>query len=239
MLVIPAIDLRNGGVVRLRQGDFSAETRYPTDPVAVAHLWAEAGAAWIHVVDLDGARVGAPQQLALVARIAAAVPARIELGGGLRTEQDVRRAVEAGADRIVIGSTAAQDPGRTRRLIAAHGERLAIAIDVRDGAVQISGWTSSSRWAPFDLVERLVTLGASRFIVTDVHRDGMLCGPNRNLLSQITSAIDRPVIASGGVDSLDDLRDLATTPVEAAIVGKALYEGRFTLPAAIAAARRS
>ena len=239
MLIIPAIDLRNREVVRLRQGKTTAVTRFSTDPVDVARSWADAGAAWIHVIDLDGAFAGSPQQLDMVSDIASAVDVPIQLGGGIRCRRDVRAAFDVGVARVVIGSIAATDPQLTQQLIAIYGERLAIAIDTRDNVVRVSGWTDASCWTPIQLASRLAEAGAARFIVTDVARDGMLNGPNLGLLTQVADSIDRPVVASGGVESLENLRALAATSVEAAIVGMALYEGRFSLSEAIVAARRS
>ena len=238
MLIIPAIDLQDREVVRLRQGEATTARGFSTDPVHVAGTWVEAGAPWIHVVDLDGAFAGKPQQMDVVSQIASSVDIPIQLGGGMRCEEDVRRAFDAGAARVVIGSIAATDPALTQRLIAAYGDRLAIAVDTRDNVVRISGWTASSFWSPLKLIRQLAAAGAARFIVTDVTRDGMLNGPNVELLTEAARLVDRPVIASGGIRSLDNIRTLADTSVEAVIVGMALYEGRFTLPDAIEAARR-
>jgi len=239
MLIIPAIDLRGREVVRLRQGEATTATSFSTDPVEVARTWARLGASRIHVVDLDGAFTGTPKQVDIISQIVSAVDIPIQLGGGLRCEEDVHRALDAGVDRVVIGSIAATDPELTQRLIATYGDRLAIAVDTRDNAVRVSGWTASSRWTPLDLIRRLADAGAARFIVTDVARDGMLNGPNVELLGEATRCVDRPVIASGGIRSLANLRALASTTVEAAIVGRALYDERFTLADAIEAARRS
>lgn len=238
MLIIPAIDLRNREVVRLRQGEVTAITRFSPDPVDIAQTWAKSGASWLHVVDLDGAFAGKPQQLDLVAQIASTVDIPIQLGGGIRCEKDVRCALKAGVARVVVGSIAATHPALTQELITTYGKRLAIAIDTRDNSVCTSGWTASSSWSPLNLVRRLADAGAERFIVTDVARDGMLTGPNSELLAEVACLIDRPIIASGGIQNLENIRSLAGTAVEAAIVGMALYEGRFSLADAIAAARR-
>jgi len=239
MIVIPAIDLREREVVRLRRGVSDTAVRFSSDPVETARSWAEAGASWIHVVDLDGAFAGAPRQLDVVERIASAVNIPIQLGGGLRCREDLEQALDAGVARVVIGSVAATDPATAEQLIAAFGERLAIAIDTRGGSVQVGGWTDGSTWRPIELIRRLSDAGAARFIVTDVERDGMLTGPNHTLLTEIAASVERPIVASGGIRAVDDLTALAAIPVEAAIVGMALYEGRFTLAEAIAAARRS
>jgi len=237
MIVIPAIDLRHQRVVRLCQGEAEAITTFSTDPVGIAQLWAKAGAAWLHIVDLDGAFSGSPQQLEIVARIASAVDVPLQLGGGIRCEADVRAALDAGASRVIIGSVAATNPNLAKRLLASYGRQLAIAIDSKDNAVRISGWTEASSWTPLQLMDQLAKAGADRFIITDVSRDGMLSGPNLELLEEAAESIDGSLIASGGIESLDDLRTLASTSVEAAIVGMALYQQRFSLCEAIAATR--
>ncbi|MFC2105160.1 1-(5-phosphoribosyl)-5-[(5-phosphoribosylamino)methylideneamino]imidazole-4-carboxamide isomerase [Candidatus Bipolaricaulota bacterium] len=237
MLIIPAIDLQNREVVRLRQGEATTATSYSSNPVDVARAWAESGAPWIHVVDLDGAFAGEPQQMDVVSQIASSIDLPIQLGGGMRCEEDVRRAFDAGVARVVIGSIAATDPALTQRLIAAYGDRLAIAVDTRGNAVRISGWTASSSWTPLELIRQLADVGAARFIVTDVSRDGMLSGPNVELLAKVARLVDRPIIASGGIQSVENLRTLADTSVEAVIVGMALYEERFSLSDAIKAAK--
>ena len=237
MLIIPAIDLQNREVVRLRQGEATTATSYSSNPVDVARAWAESGAPWIHVVDLDGAFAGEPRQMDVVSQIASSIDLPIQLGGGMRCEEDVRRAFDAGVARVVIGSIAATDPALTQRLIAAYGDRLAIAVDTRGNAVRISGWTASSSWTPLELIRQLADVGAARFIVTDVLRDGMLSGPNVELLAKVARLVDRPIIASGGIQSLENLRTLADTSVEAVIVGMALYEERFSLSDAIKAAK--
>lgn len=238
MLIVPAIDLRNREVVRLRRGEQASVTLFSADPIDVAKTWAESGASWLHVVDLDGAFAGEPRQLDVVSQIASSVDVPIQLGGGMRCEEDVRRAFDAGATRVVIGSIAATDPELTQRLIAAYGEQLAVAVDSRNDAVRISGWTASSSWSPLKLICQLERIGAARFIITDISRDGMLNGPNVELLAEASRLVDRPVVASGGIRDMDDLRILSGSAIEAAIVGMALYEGRFSLADAIEVAGR-
>jgi len=240
MLVIPAIDLRNRSVVRLLQGRFDRETRYAVDPVAVAQRWREGGATWLHVVDLDGAKCGRPCQAETVRRIVAEVGGPIQLGGGLRTLPDVDAALKAGVDRVVIGSAALSDPDLVTEAVRRHGDRVAIAIDVRDGTVCVAGWLRDAEVSPIGFAIRLRDAGVARIVTTDIARDGTMRGPNVLATWRIAEASGLAVIASGGVSSLDDLRELARlrdAGVEGAIVGRALYEGRFTLRDAIAAAQ--
>ncbi len=239
MLTIPAIDLRGGSVVRLQQGRFDQETRYDVDPVAIARQWRQDGATWIHIVDLDGARTGRPRQTEVLRRIATEVGGPIQLGGGLRTSDDIASALEAGADRVVIGSAALSDPDLVVAAVARYGERVAAAIDARNERVSIGGWTNDVDVAPLDLAIRLREAGIVRIVYTDIMRDGAMRGPNLDATRRIAAKSGLAVIASGGVSSLADLRQLATpggANIEGAIVGKALYEGRFTLREALAAA---
>ncbi len=233
MLVIPAIDLRGGHAVRLLQGDFERETVYGEDPVAVAQRWRDEGAEIVHVVDLDGARAGEPRQLDLVRAIAEVVP--VEAGGGLRTEADVARAIDAGARRVVLG-TAALDLDLVTTLTVEYGEWLVVALDTRSGVVATEGWTQETERTLIELADNLIQIGIQRFLHTDVERDGTLTAPNLDSLRELI-ALGTPVIASGGVSSLDDLSRLRDLGAEAVVVGRALYESAFTLPEAIARAR--
>jgi phosphoribosylformimino-5-aminoimidazole carboxamide ribotide isomerase len=230
MLVIPAIDLQSGRAVRLLRGEFEQETVYDTDPVAVARRWQEAGAELIHVVDLDGAREGRPVQLDLVGRIAAV--AQVEAAGGLRTQENVQAAIDAGATRIVVG-TSALDFDLMQRLIGHHGEQIVVALDTREGKIAIRGWIESSKWPLLDLARQLIDSGVQRFLHTDIERDGTLTSPNYSSLEQLI-ALGIPVIASGGVASLDDISSLRDIGAESVIVGRALYEGTIDLQEAIA-----
>jgi phosphoribosylformimino-5-aminoimidazole carboxamide ribotide isomerase len=230
MLIIPAIDLQNGRCVRLLKGDFAQETIYGEDPALMARHWRDSGAELLHVVDLDGARQGRPVQLELVRAIAAEVP--VQLGGGLRTADDVQAAGEAGVQRVVLG-TAALDPSFIRGLAAEYGERLVVALDTRDGKVAVRGWTEASQWELVDLARALLEAGVQRFLHTDVERDGALTSPNFESLQELV-ALGAPVIASGGVATLDHIDRLRQAGAEAAIVGRALYERAFDLQQAIA-----
>lgn len=233
MLIIPAIDLQGGRCVRLVRGDFAMETVYGDDPAAVARRWVQAGAELLHVVDLDGARLGYPAQLDLVAPMAAAAP--LQVGGGLRSEDDVKRALQIGARRVVLG-TAALDVPLMTTLAQRYGDRLVVALDTRDGMVAVAGWTESSGRPMLDLARALIDAGMRRFLHTDVERDGTLTSPNYASLAALIG-LGALVIASGGISSLDDLRRLREIGAEAAIVGRALYEGAIDLQEAMAVAR--
>jgi phosphoribosylformimino-5-aminoimidazole carboxamide ribotide isomerase len=232
MQIIPAIDLQNGRAVRLLRGDFERETVYGTDPAAVARRWREAGAELLHAVDLDGVRAGRPVQLDLVRAIAAEAP--VQLGGGLRTREDIDAAIDAGVQRVVLG-TAALDRALIAELAREHGDRLVVALDTRDGQVAVQGWTEASSWTMLELARELIDCRVRRFLHTDVERDGALTSPNFASLEALI-ALGMPVIASGGVADLAHIRRLREMGAEAAIVGRALYEGTVDLREAIALA---
>ena len=239
MEVIPAIDLRAGAVVRLAQGDYERQTTFSGDPVAVARSFEEAGAPRIHVVDLDAARSGVPAQAEVARAIAAAVAVPIELGGGMRTAADVAAAIEAGLDRIVVGTAAVRDPKLVSELLDVHGpERIVVGLDAVDGLIAVSGWTQSTGVPAADLMARMAEAGVRRFIATDVARDGMLSSPDYDGLAALVRRGRElggvRVIASGGVAELDHLRRLAALGVEGAIVGRAIYEGTVDLAEAVA-----
>ncbi|MEP7176803.1 MAG: 1-(5-phosphoribosyl)-5-[(5-phosphoribosylamino)methylideneamino] imidazole-4-carboxamide isomerase [Gemmatimonadales bacterium] len=237
MDLFPAIDIRHGRVVRLSQGVATRQTVYGDDPVAVARGFAEQGAAWIHVVDLDRA-FGDGENLALVRRLVAAVGSivRVQLGGGLRTADLVREGLAQGASRVVIGTAAAIDPAMVPAAVAAAGaERIAVGIDARDGLVAIRGWTETAPLRADALAGRVVEAGVRTLIYTDVSRDGMLTGPDLDGALRL-QAMGAGVIASGGVGGLEDIRGAREAGLAGAIVGRALYEGRFALAEALAAA---
>lgn len=236
MDLYPAIDLRAGRTVRLYQGDFSKETAYGTDPVATARSFAGAGARWLHVVDLDAAFTGEPRNRALIEQIIEATGAKVQASGGVRTLQDVRTCVDFGAERVVIGTMALKEPDFVQQVLDEIGPVCAVGLDVRGDVLQARGWTEEAGEL-MPAVERFTAMGVPRFVVTDVHKDGMLQGPNTDLLVRVAEATDARVTASGGVASLDDLRaiDGLHERVDAAIVGKALYAGEFTIQEALAA----
>ncbi len=241
MIIIPAIDLCEGQVVRLKRGDMAQRTVYSDDPVAVARQWADAGAEIIHVVDLDGAMAGEPRSLDALARISAAVPTPIEFGGGLRSMDHVRAAKAAGAMWIVLGTAALADRELLTAALEMLGDDLVVAIDARDGKVAVEGWQKTSAVDAADLAAEMGDLGVRRLLCTDIATDGMLTGPNLEGLRRIAEATTAEVIASGGVSALEDivaLRELEPLGIIAVIAGRALYEGRLDLGEAIAAGRR-
>lgn len=228
MLVIPAIDIRNGRCVRLLQGDVKRELVYDDDPVEVARRWIGMGARWLHVVDLDGAFAGRPVRLDLLRAIAASgVP--VQAGGGFRTIEDIDAGLAAGAARIIIGTAAASLGSRVGRR---DGERVAVSLDVRGGRIAVKGWTVQRNQDAVSVAKDLTAQGIGRFIYTEITRDGMLAGPDLRGLRSFVRAIDAPVIAAGGVASLADIEALDRIGVEGVIVGRALYEGRIDLVAA-------
>lgn len=229
MLVIPAIDLRGGRCVRLIKGDFGRETSYSDDPVNVAAGWQSLGTERLHVVDLDGARAGAPRQLDLVAKICElGVP--VQLGGGLREQDHVRAAVEAGVDRVILGTAAIDNPELVRQSIEEFGpERVVLGVDARDGFVALRGWEDVSTVPAIEIIEQAQENGVRRVVYTDIDRDGTLTAPNFEETARV-AAIGPAVIASGGVARWEDLRHLARIRnVEAAIVGRALYDGTIVI----------
>lgn len=228
MIVIPAIDLRRGRCVRLVQGDFSRETVYSDDPLRVARLWAECGARWLHVVDLDGARVGQPLQVGLVEQVVRAVPELlVQAGGGVRSLEAIERLLMTGVARVVIGTAAIEQPEFVAEAVRVFGaDRIVVSVDSRDGWVATHGWETLQPVRAVDLVGRLVQFGVRRILATDVARDGTLTRPNFELMAQLAN-LGVAVIASGGVSSRADLEALAQVRgVEAVVVGRALYEGR-------------
>jgi phosphoribosylformimino-5-aminoimidazole carboxamide ribotide isomerase len=232
MLIIPAIDLKNGQCVRLRQGRAEDATVYGNDPAAMARHWEAEGAAYLHVVDLDGAFQGRPVHTETVRAIVRAVRMPVELGGGLRTDDDVARALDAGVARAIIGTRALADDAALQASVARFGERLAVGIDARGGRVQIKGWVETTEIKAVDLARRAAGLGVRTIIYTDTATDGMLGGPNIAGVGELCHAVGCPVIASGGVSAVEHvraLRALACPNLAGAIVGKALYEGATTV----------
>jgi 1-(5-phosphoribosyl)-5-[(5-phosphoribosylamino)methylideneamino] imidazole-4-carboxamide isomerase/N-(5'phosphoribosyl)anthranilate isomerase len=234
-VLLPAVDVADGQAVRLVQGEAGSETSYG-DPVAAAVAWQDQGAEWIHLVDLDAA-FGRGSNHDLLAGVVGKLDVAVELSGGIRDDASLDAALATGAARVNIGTAALENPDWVRRVIAEHGDRIAVGLDVRGTTLAARGWTQDGGEL-FDVLARLDRDGCSRYVVTDVRRDGTLTGPNVDLLRQVCAATDRPVVASGGVSSLDDLRALAALHaigVEGSIVGKALYAGAFTLTEALAA----
>lgn len=235
MILYPAIDIRGGQAVRLLRGDYSRETVFDTDPLDAARRWVEQGAQALHVVDLDGAREGAPINIEHVARICEAVAVPVQAGGGLRQAGDVAAVLAAGAARAVMGTAALSDPALIEGLAAEHGERIVVSADSRGGRVAIQGWERETKTTSADLIADLAARGVRRFVFTPVEVDGTLEGPGTEALAEVAQAAaagDAELVYSGGIGSLDHLSALAALGLPAVagvIVGRALYEGRFTV----------
>jgi phosphoribosylformimino-5-aminoimidazole carboxamide ribotide isomerase len=237
MQIIPAIDLRGGRCVRLRQGDYNKETVFGDDPAAMAAHWVDQGAERLHLVDLDGAKAGRPKNLESVRAIVARVRVPCQLGGGVRTSDAVGQLFEAGLDRVVIGTQALADPEWFRRLCATYPGRICLGLDARDGWVATNGWTETSATSAIDLARKFDDVALAAVIYTDISRDGMMSGVNLPAVAQMTDALRMPLIASGGVTTLDDVRGLSRLRVAGCIVGRALYERQISLADAISVGR--
>ncbi|MDR3307324.1 MAG: 1-(5-phosphoribosyl)-5-[(5-phosphoribosylamino)methylideneamino]imidazole-4-carboxamide isomerase [Coriobacteriales bacterium] len=236
MYLLPAIDLLDGKAVRLARGDYDAVTVYNDDPVAQARAFAREGATWIHVVDLDGARSGEPSNTGVIERIIAATGLNIEVGGGVRTLAVIERLVQAGARRVVLGTKLARDPAFAREAVARYGDALCAGVDARDGEVAIEGWREGAGIPAVELIAQLAGWGIQHLVYTDIARDGMQTGIDAAAYVRVAQAAGFPVIASGGISTLDDLRALmalGSQTVEGAIVGRAVYEGSFTVHEAV------
>ncbi|HLH60771.1 MAG TPA: 1-(5-phosphoribosyl)-5-[(5-phosphoribosylamino)methylideneamino]imidazole-4-carboxamide isomerase [Ktedonobacteraceae bacterium] len=235
MIILPAVDMKDGQCVRLYQGDFERVTIYDADPVRVARRWQAAGANWLHLVDLDGAVAGHPVNLETVAQIRAATSLSIELGGGMRGLAHIEQILDLGVERVILGTMVLTDRVLLKDALARWGERIAIGLDARDGLVAISGWREMTQVRATSLAAELYAIGVQRFIYTDIARDGALQGPNVNALRAMQQSVPCSLIASGGISSLEDIRMLAALGIEGAIIGKALYTGDVDLVAAIRA----
>jgi phosphoribosylformimino-5-aminoimidazole carboxamide ribotide isomerase len=232
LILYPAIDIRDGRVVRLIQGDYEQEKAYDDDPVVAAKRWADSGARWLHVVDLDGARAGEPVNLEHVRRIVAAVDVPVQLGGGLRDSKKVEEAISSGAERVVLGTAAVRDPEMAAAIVAAHGDRIVASVDARSGKVAAEGWTEESELGTTEVVAALAERGIGRFVYTPVDVDGLMEGPDLESLREVAGSTSGELIYSGGIGSLDDLRAVASLGLDnlgGVIVGRALYESRFTV----------
>jgi len=239
MIVFPAIDILDGRAVRLAQGDYDRVTVYNEDPLAQAREFAKQGAEWVHVVDLNGARDGVPSNILIIEKIAHESGLRVEVGGGIRTLDTMVRLVGAGAERCVLGTKLVTDPDFVREAVDAFGERVVAGVDARDGMVAIAGWREGTATPADELVGELAELGVRHLVYTDISRDGMQVGVNAAAYERIATTAGFPVVASGGVSTLDDIRALAVLGdgvMEGVIAGRALYEHSFTLPDALAIA---
>ncbi len=233
MIILPAIDIKDGQCVRLYQGDYEQVTTYDRDPVQVAQRWQAAGASWLHVVDLDGAGVGHPVNTDIIANMRATNSLRIEVGGGLRSLASIEQLFAVGIDRVILGTIALKDRPLLREAVQRWGERIAVGLDARDGWVATLGWRETSETRATDLAAELRSEGVQHFIYTDIARDGALRGPNLPDLHEMQGVTGSALIASGGVSSLEDLRAIAALGIEGAIVGKAIYTGHIDLAIAI------
>ena len=237
MEVIPAIDLKSGRCVRLYQGDYQRETVYSDDPVSVALTWQQQGAPRLHLVDLDGAAGGKPANLEILSQIIRSLSIPVQVGGGIRDEETAQTLLAAGADRVVIGTAAVEQPSVVEDLCRIHGaDRVVVAVDARDGRVAIKGWTEQSLISAGELAQRMFLLGVTRLLYTDISRDGTLTEPNFEANAALVRDTGMAVLASGGITSLEHIRQLGSTGVEGVILGRALYDGVITLPEALSLA---
>jgi phosphoribosylformimino-5-aminoimidazole carboxamide ribotide isomerase len=236
MIVYPAIDIRGGQAVRLVEGDYNQETVFDADPVDPARRWAEGGAEWIHIVDLDGARDGVRANAAVISHIRKSVPLKLELGGGLRTMDDIHAVAELGIDRMIIGSAAISNPKLVTDAVAAYGDRIAVGLDARDGKLAAHGWIDQTDVDAIEAARRFTADGVRHFIFTDIRRDGKLMGPNLEALQEMIESVPAEIIASGGVGTLHDVLAIRETGAAGVIIGAALYRGTVTLPEVMAIA---
>lgn len=233
MLILPAIDLRGGKCVRLKQGDYAQETVFGDDPAAMAQRWVSLGAKALHLVDLDGAKAGQPVNGEAIRAIVASVNVPCQLGGGIRTEKDITTVFGWGVHRVVIGTRALQDPGWVRQMAFDHPERIVLGLDARDGKVATHGWLNVSEATVLQLAKQFSQWPLAAIVFTDIARDGMLNGPNVEALAELANAVPVPVIASGGVTTLEDVRRLVEKKLAGCIIGRALYEGQLDLAAVL------
>ena len=237
MVIYPAIDLYNGKAVRLYKGDYAQMTVYNENPVAVALDFKAAGASHIHLVDLEGAKSGTTPNLATVCAIKEATGLFCEIGGGVRSMEVVKAYLEAGVDRVILGTAAVTDEAFLKAAVAAYGEKIAVGIDIKDGYVAIKGWTEQSQEKAMDFCGKMEQLGVKTIICTDISRDGAMMGTNRDLYRQLSEQFDLDIIASGGVSTLEDVQALAAMDIHGAIIGKAYYTGAIDLKEAIEVAK--
>lgn len=236
MNIFPAIDLIGGKAVRLVKGDYAKVTVYSDDPAAVAKEFERAGAKYLHVVDLEGARDGSTANLDTIKKIIDTTSLFVEVGGGIRSMDTVEKYIEAGADRVIIGTAAVTDPEFLSAAIAKYPDKIAVGVDIKDGMVAIKGWVEKSELGCFEFCEKLSAMGVETVICTDISKDGLLSGTNLGLYCELSQKFSMNITASGGVSSLDDVRKLAEMKLYGAILGKALYTGAIDLSAAISVA---
>ncbi|MBO5436106.1 MAG: 1-(5-phosphoribosyl)-5-[(5-phosphoribosylamino)methylideneamino]imidazole-4-carboxamide isomerase [Thermoguttaceae bacterium] len=233
MQILPAIDLRGGKCVRLRQGDYAQETVFGDDPAAMAKHWVDLGGEFLHLVDLDGAKDGAPTNLEAIRKIVQTVGVPCELGGGIRNEETIRSLLELGLNRLVIGTLALRQPEWFREMCLKFPNRLVLGIDARNGYVATDGWLETSQTKAIELADQFSGLPMAAIVYTDIATDGMMKGSNVPAMKEMKDAVNVPVVASGGVTTLEDVRKLKDAGLDAAIIGRALYEGTIDLPDAL------
>ena len=236
MLIFPAIDLYGGKAVRLSKGDYNQMTVYSENPPALAEAFREAGATHMHLVDLEGAKTGETPNLETIRSIREALPLFIEVGGGVRSMEVVERYLDAGLDRVILGTAAVTDPAFLRAAVSKHGEKIAVGVDIKDGKVAIRGWTEKSAFDAFAFCRELQKIGVRTIICTDVSKDGAMQGTNRALYGELSKELNIDIIASGGVSTLEDVKALRALNLYGAIIGKAYYTGAIDLREAIGAA---
>jgi phosphoribosylformimino-5-aminoimidazole carboxamide ribotide isomerase len=235
VIILPSVDLRNGQVVRLKQGDYARQINYTVDPVEMANSFREAGAAWMHIVDLDGAKEGRPMQTELIATMIAASGLKVEVGGGIRSADDIRRLLDAGAERVVLGTKAMEDWGWFESQVndPQFANRLVLAVDAKEGVVAVKGWMESSGKLAVDVARQVSNWPLGAILYTDVAKDGMMTGPNYEQTKRLVEAGRVPVIASGGVGTIEHVRLAKETGAWGCIIGRSLYEGAVDLREAI------
>lgn len=237
MIIYPAIDIKEGRCVRLSQGRFDEVAVYGENLVEIARRWEALGAQCLHMVDLDGARKGAPANLEAIGEVAKAIKIPVQMGGGIRSLQTVEDALERGVHRVILGTSAVNDPELVKSMVKTYGEKIVIGIDAKEGKVAIDGWERTSDFSAVEFARKMEALGARTIIYTDISRDGMLAGPNLKAMEEMVRAVGMEVIASGGVGSLQDIKNLKEIGMPGVIVGKALYTGAVDIEEAIAAGR--
>ena len=237
MLIFPAIDLYGGKAVRLYKGDYAQMTVYSENPIEVARDFEAAGAEWIHMVDLEGARDGTTPNLSVVADIAANTSLKVEIGGGIRSMETVKTYVEAGVSRVILGTAAVKDPDFLKAALDAYGDKIAVGVDIKDGKVAIKGWLETAEDDAMTFCEKMQKLGVKTIISTDISKDGAMMGANHGLYREMSERFDMQIIASGGVSSMDDVTHLRALDIYGAIIGKAYYTGAISLKEAIEVSR--
>ena len=236
MIVFPAVDIKDGNVVRLLQGKFDKVTEYSCAPIAIAKIWENKGAEYIHIVDLDGAQRGEPQNIDIIIKIAQAIHIPVEVGGGIRTKEDIEKLINGGVQRVILGTKAIEDKAFLTDIIAKWGDKIAISLDCKEGMLTLKGWVQTTDIKAVDFVKILEDIGVECIIYTDIARDGMLTGPNLKSLEELLDSTNIPVIASGGISGIEDIKKLKALEkkgILGVITGKALYEGKLDLIEAI------